>query len=374
VVTETKDQLHAIWLCLDIPYAGGRLLETGVENLLKRRKEILGDIPLVVVLTKVDLLDGQLEAELPKNENLEHHKSRYMKEHCIKPLQDAAGPDVTHIAVSKEEDYVDSLRELLRATMDKMTEYHVDEGPSTIAVIAQRISIKEKIELSIRMGKKKYWKTLMKNAVFRGHTMKECLQVIHEDIIAIWNFNDPDRCLVKDEFIQAIYADILAELKQSSTNSSTDSPGYFSKQLKEFLGSEDIMFLVPRVITKIAIAVPDQMLQAYDGAKEDVKKLTAYIVDLICIMQIIFLLVPPGDGVTPEIITLALRAYEKPRKSVHQCVATLDGNMGVRPGGSDYVLEEIEELLRSYRIADDQIKELRHEIPRAVPQGPVSVS
>lgn len=33
---------------------------------------------------------------------------------------------------------------------------------------------------------------LLKSAVFRGHTLAECLQVIRRDIITVWNFNDPD--------------------------------------------------------------------------------------------------------------------------------------------------------------------------------------
>lgn len=109
-----------------------------------------------------------------------------------------------------------------------MAKYHVDEAPRVIANIAQRVSIKEKIELSItyvafsiylfslhylnpffQCWKEKcvhtngtvqlltmiieYWKMLLKSAVFRGHTLKECLQVIHKDIITVWNFNDPDQ-------------------------------------------------------------------------------------------------------------------------------------------------------------------------------------
>ena len=26
---------------------------------------------------------------------------------------------------------------------------------------------------------------------FRGHTMKACLDVLHEDIVTVWNFKDP---------------------------------------------------------------------------------------------------------------------------------------------------------------------------------------
>ena len=38
-----------------------------------------------------------------------------------------------------------------------------------------------------------YWKMLLKSAVFRGHTLKECLQVIRKDVITVWNFHDPDQ-------------------------------------------------------------------------------------------------------------------------------------------------------------------------------------
>ena len=53
-----------------------------------------------MVLTKVDLLDTQLELDLPENETLENYKSMYLNEHCIGPLHEAAGSDITHVAVS----------------------------------------------------------------------------------------------------------------------------------------------------------------------------------------------------------------------------------------------------------------------------------
>ncbi|KAG2110090.1 hypothetical protein DEU56DRAFT_844428 [Suillus clintonianus] len=43
---DLKDQLHAVWLCFEIPRAGGRLLETGTEDFLTlKRKGELGNIP-----------------------------------------------------------------------------------------------------------------------------------------------------------------------------------------------------------------------------------------------------------------------------------------------------------------------------------------
>lgn len=128
-----------------------------------------------------------------------------------------------------EDGHAESLSSLVKATDENMAKYHVSEAPRVIASIAQRVSIKEKIELSIAyvsfgiclfpllisnvscrsIGKKsmstpksiaqllttiiEYWRTLLKSAVFRGHTLQECLQVIRKDIVDIWNFDDPGK-------------------------------------------------------------------------------------------------------------------------------------------------------------------------------------
>lgn len=68
-------------------------------------------VPIVVVLTKVDLLDGKLLQTL-RNEGigfksmedarleLEPHKKTFLDQHCTRPLQRAAGGDIPHVAVS----------------------------------------------------------------------------------------------------------------------------------------------------------------------------------------------------------------------------------------------------------------------------------
>ena len=88
-----------------------------MEKFLQERDKVLGDstlfsprcgcmtyehsaVPLVVVLTKVDRLDMQLEIDLPENEILEDYKSRTLNERCVGPLRRAAGSNITHVAVS----------------------------------------------------------------------------------------------------------------------------------------------------------------------------------------------------------------------------------------------------------------------------------
>jgi hypothetical protein len=48
-----------------------------------------------------------------------------------------------------EDGYSESLPSLVVATNEVMAKYHIDEGPQVVASIAQRVSVKEKIELSI---------------------------------------------------------------------------------------------------------------------------------------------------------------------------------------------------------------------------------
>jgi hypothetical protein len=104
-------------------------------------------------------------------------------------------------------------------------------------------------------------------------------------------------------------------------------------------------------------------------SKKDVKILMAFIVDLICVMQIVFVLAS-GGRVTPETAVLALRAYEEKSKSfVHMCVEGFDGNLGVLPGGREHVLEKIEELIWRHSIAGREIEELRRKIGPVLPSG-----
>ncbi|KAF8549891.1 hypothetical protein OG21DRAFT_1500144 [Imleria badia] len=349
---QLKDQLHAIWLCLEIPYCGGRLLEAGAEKFLQDKDEILGnsalffprcrqmtyehaEVPLVVVLTKVDSLDVQLEMDLPEGETLDNCTSRYLNEHCIGPLRRAAGSDITHVTVSVEDGYSESLTNLVEATKENMAKYHVHEAPRFVACIAQRVSIKEKIELSIAVGKKKYWKMLLMSAVFRGHTLHECLQVIRKDIVTVWNLKDPDK-----------FAGLLAAGLEL---------------VKPLSGSGEITLAVLAPVAGFAISVAQTTYTAYHEVKKDVKILMAYIVNLVCVVQAIFVL-SSGGHVTPEAVALAVGGCERQRRSVRALVNEFDGKLGVLLGGRDYVLEKVEEWIWCYSIADHEIEELRQRL------------
>jgi len=36
-----------------------------------------------------------------------------------------------------------------------------------------------------------YWRDLGESVFFRGHTLGDCIARIHDDVLKVWNFNDP---------------------------------------------------------------------------------------------------------------------------------------------------------------------------------------
>ena len=91
----------------------------------------------------------------------------------------------------------------------------------------------------------------------------------------------------------------------------------------------------------------------------------AYIVDLTCVMQIIFLLASTRNGaVNAEVIGIAIQTYEQAhRKSVHAAINEFSVNLAMAPGRRDYVLDKIKELITSHSIRDEELPTLRQQLP-----------
>lgn len=91
----------------------------------------------------------------------------------------------------------------------------------------------------------------------------------------------------------------------------------------------------------------------------------AYIVDLTCVMQIIFLLtsVRQHGEVTVEVVGMAMEAYERAHRSaVHADISAFGVHLAVAPGRRDHVLEKIKELIRKHSIPDEEVTALRRRL------------
>ncbi|KAG1847392.1 hypothetical protein F4604DRAFT_166432 [Suillus subluteus] len=123
-----KDKLHAVWLCFEIPRAGGRLLETGTEDFLTlKRGGKLGNIPVVVVFTKYDRFINRVDRTLDESslvglssnavkELVKNKADAELKEICIGPLEKFAGSDVPYATVSTKEEHAETLAHLIQIT------------------------------------------------------------------------------------------------------------------------------------------------------------------------------------------------------------------------------------------------------------------
>ncbi|KIK38642.1 hypothetical protein CY34DRAFT_90608, partial [Suillus luteus UH-Slu-Lm8-n1] len=199
---DLKDQLHAVWLCFEIPRAGGRLLETGVEQFLtSKRKGELGNIPIVVVFTKYDTLLDRMERTLDKSslkglskEAIQELTKKIAKDKlqdvCITPLEKFTGSDIPHVTISTNGNHEETLALLIQTTEGLVCK-HVGIDASVMTSVAQRVDPGLKIKASIEVGKRKYWKALASSVPFKNRSMWDCLHVLHTDIINVWNFQDP---------------------------------------------------------------------------------------------------------------------------------------------------------------------------------------
>ena len=70
--------------------------------------------------------------------------------------------------------------------------------------MSSTINVKS-IKLLARIG---YWRRLWSSDDFRGETLANCIEVIHEDIVGTWNLPDTDKvCLLFSSWLFCAYRD-----------------------------------------------------------------------------------------------------------------------------------------------------------------------
>ncbi|KAL4072063.1 hypothetical protein J3A83DRAFT_2964792 [Scleroderma citrinum] len=203
---DVKEQLHAIWLSFQIPLQshGQRMMETGMEDFLRDKKITLGDIPTVLVFTKYDKLVDEIENRWEEEgrvygeSDVEIEAEQYLKKHCIERIERLTGEyNVSYQAVSTKARHQDRLKDLVQLTYQKVAEHFVQQqgtGPSavtTVTCMAQRMDPSLNIAASINVGKRRYWEAVFSGHDFSGHKIEDCLNVIHIDIVKVWNLCDP---------------------------------------------------------------------------------------------------------------------------------------------------------------------------------------
>ncbi|KAG1897303.1 uncharacterized protein F5891DRAFT_1280093 [Suillus fuscotomentosus] len=356
-----QNKIHAVWLCLSIPHADGRLLESGVEEFLKLRKEILGNIPLIAVFTKHDIFVDKLEYDAGEScdeVTLEDLKVNTLDKLCIQPLKEAAGSDILHATVSTNEEYERTIRQLVDLTTTNVEKYVASEAALAM-MIAQRVDIGLKLKASIAIGEKRYWRGLASSMNFTGFTMLDCLSVIHKDIIDVWNFNDPHCHLSSDQFKALILKD-LDKVDLPHTAQAFEFGLSVVATIASILSSLSGPLLPIVVPIAAGVVLTKWVYDTYQRTNIVLRRIMTYIVDLTCIMQILFLLAPTGP-ISRHVIKIAIKGYEGTCKSdVHSAIQS--HCVSVTRGGGDDALEKIVRLIKDHSIKAEDVQNLRTKI------------
>jgi len=239
--THIKDQLHAIWFCIQTPYTGGRVFETGDENFLRRNYKV----PIIVVFTQYDRLFSHVKftsnaAEFQgKSEDMiksavEERTDARFQETCVRPLK-SYNSKLQWAKVSTMRDYWDTCTALVDKTSNHLVEVN---KVWFLSAVAQRVHADLKIDASIKLGMRKYWLDLASSPHFDGRPLRQCLNRILLDILQVWNFSDGKQVLSGSEFEAMVF-----RLIQDLGDPGSENAGLTSSQevdaIKETLGRSD---------------------------------------------------------------------------------------------------------------------------------------
>ncbi|KAJ6447859.1 hypothetical protein C8R45DRAFT_1115655 [Mycena sanguinolenta] len=349
------DQLHAIWVCAEIPFAGGRLFERGVERMLL---EYRGNLPIIVVFTKLDVLrvdqgdklEKQLERQGQEMDDdefeaaLDAMVTSTVQDLCVKPLYALTPSESPKWVATSTTDprYKTTIIDLVNLALE-LTKI---ENVWIEMAIAQRSSAQANIDASIRVGWKRYWRGLISD-IFLGFTMRSVLEVLQKDIVNVWNMHDPDKHLQKPEFLA-----LLSVLVEDMSDEATNNYPLTEKAVQAII--ENPAAIVIAGPTAVFVLFAEWVRGTYKKTKSSVCCLVAFIIDLTLTMDTLFYLVLSRGQTLIKIalVNRALRIYNSRKAPVHASIkAWVDGWGTFGHLDADVVIKKIAGI-----IADNSVK------------------
>ncbi|KAJ7117059.1 hypothetical protein C8R44DRAFT_983342 [Mycena epipterygia] len=351
------DQLHAVWVCAEIPFAGSRLFEAGVERILEEYK---GTLPIIVVFTKLDLFrekeEGKLEKELEqRDENMEDEEfeaqidtavEKGVQELCVKPLR-ALSPEYHWIATStrREPRFKKTVTDLVQLALEftNIEKFWIEMA------IAQRSNAKASIEASIRIGRKRYWRGLLSD-IFLGFSIKSVLDVLQKDIVNVWNMHDPENHLRKPEFLS-----LLSVLVEDLSDEDTNNYPLTEKAIQAII--EHPTSIIIAGPTAVVVLFAEWVRGTFRKTKSSLRCLTAFIIDLTLTMDTLFYLVL-SRGLQPikiGLVNQALCTYKARKAPVHNSIRTWADGLGTFTHlDADVVIKKIAEIIMENCVNPEQ--------------------
>ncbi|KAG1731636.1 uncharacterized protein EDB91DRAFT_1252071 [Suillus paluster] len=344
----------------DVAIAGVYWRPAWRKFLTLKREGKLGNIPVVAVFTKYDMLIDRMDRTLDKSsleglskgaikELVEKKSADHLQDVCIRPLQKFAGPDIPHAVTSAKRNYKETLLRLIQITQDCVSQ-HIALEVSVMVSIAQRVDTRFKIKESINAGKRSlsrfggftgYWKALVPSTAFKNRRTWDCLHVLHTNIVAVWDFHDPHHYLRSIEF-KILMVNLVDRLEVRNTA----DPNWETNLIGLSTNASIMSTLAGRVAP---IMLPSQLSRVV------LQRFIPYIFNLTLVLQTL-LLVSESQELSRRAIKLAVKShYDSPMsREIH---ATL-----LERADCD-TLDEIIEPIHLCSFDAETISRLRADIP-----------
>ncbi|KAF8690274.1 hypothetical protein AX14_003036 [Amanita brunnescens Koide BX004] len=390
------DRLHAIWLCITAPHAGGSMFQPWDEKIfhLNQRKGnyprrcpasglTMTIVPIIVVYTKFDLIiptRSKGKARSRKEGDCQGSAESYFKERYGKLFEASTKNiegQIPYTAVAT------SLPETLQRLVDvTLTNVHVetptptsalprgrirssikstpnnqsagqDEDLSDAAEIvlatAQGVDMPAKITASIKVGRKKYWRAIASGIHFLNVSLEKCLFAIHKDIVTIWNIRDLDKILPSDEFRRRMKV-IVEDLSRPDQMNTSALQG--------------------RIPISAAAGLASAWTKGvYKRLPEHIRCLMGYVVDLTLILEAAFQVSHEelGQEAFRERLDEIIREFHlsERKKTIHTAIWAF---VGAQRPFSKAMVDKIELLIKDNEITmrDMQFDQKRPALPSLI--------
>ncbi|KAI9456381.1 hypothetical protein BJY52DRAFT_1417161 [Lactarius psammicola] len=335
------ERLHAVWICVPASDAIAGRLGDGVEEILGLRS-----VPVVVVFTKFDVVVSQVRLDGPTGEPQHHERARArahrMYEDSCRRIFHKDPRDVPAEIVSENSRFVDLLDNLIVTTDRFVTDSRAPSARSSGQGAKQRVGAVPLawsaalrvnhdiiIQASIEVGRNRYWRSLWSSLDFADQTLKNCVNIIHVDIVEIWNLNDKTRYLSSDRF-KAKMSHLVKDLAGSANATSGPSSPNPTRAGNDYA---------------------DWVHDVYRDSQENVRCVMGYIVDLTVILDGIFR--TAASDMSPN---HTLQVFERHVKSGHRDAIHRDIRSFITEAfeirsfvpQKDLVLEKIIDLIKQF--------------------------
>jgi len=307
----------------------------------------LGQIPIIVVFTKYDRLIlramQHMDETLGANPNPERpselakkEADSIVQETCIHPFKIFMQKELPHITTSVAKGYEGTLLDLMKLTYLQIE--HVAE------------------EASVAVGKAEYWRSLASCVSPLGSTPEQCLEVIHGDIVAVWNIGDPHRYLYGKEF-KALMTNIVDDLDDQDVPNPNHALVVRLSMLVIVVGIVEGLAspAAPIFITICGcLVLAKWTYDVYQQSHITRRRLMAYIVDLTLIMRNLFWLVEIHQvPVSDRLLKFASTYMPEGRAQVHYEIKKyVQGTSIIDRAHRDSVLGRVVQVIDRYRIND----------------------